>query len=184
LGFWLDPFGAADQDHGPTMDAPYAAQRAAQWERAALLWGELGCPFERALALLGSGGEAAMREGLADLEALGATATIQRCRDVLRLKGVKGVARGPRASTAAHPGGLTQREAQVLVLMAQGLTNAEIASQIVRSAKTVDHHISAILGKLEARSRAEASAIAARLGMLDLNPASHQPSPARKPGKD
>ena len=103
---------------------------------------------------------------------------------MLRLKGVKGVARGPRASTVAHPGGLTQREAEVLVLMAQGLTNAEIASRMVRSAKTVDHHISAILGKLQARSRAEASAIAARLGMLDLDKHGHPQTIALKLAED
>jgi len=167
LAFWLDPFGEAGRDRGLAIEPPYAAQRDGQWEQAAVLWGELGCPFERALALLGSGGEVAQREGLAALDALGAAACAQRCRDALRQKGVKGVARGPRASTAAHPAGLTQREAQVLNLMAQGLTNAEIATRIVRSAKTVDHHISAILGKLQARSRAEAGVIAARLGMLD-----------------
>lgn len=182
LRFWLDPFGESTQDRSIPVEPPYAAQRNGLWERAAMLWGDLGCPFERALALLGSGGEVAMREGLAGLEALGATTCAQRCKDALRQKGVKGIARGPRASTAAHPAGLTQREAQVLVLMAQGLTNAEIASRIVRSAKTIDHHISAILGKLQARSRAEASAIAARLGMLDLNMQSHQPT--FTPGED
>ena len=167
LSFWLDPFGESAQDHDPAVEPPYAAQREGQWERAAALWGDLGCPFERSLALIGSGSADAMREGLAGLESLGATACAQRCREALRLKGAKGVARGPRASTAAHPAGLTHREAQILVLVAQGLTNAEIASRIVRSAKTVDHHVSAILGKLQARSRAEACAIAARLGMLD-----------------
>jgi len=178
LSFWLDPFGESAQDRGLVIEPPYAAQRDGHWEQAAALWGHLGCPFERALALLGSSGEAAVRDGLAGLEALGATACTQRCREALRQKGVKGVSRGPRASTAAHPGGLTQRQAQVLVLMAQGLTNAEIASRIVRSAKTVDHQISAILGKLQARSRAEASSIAARLGMLDCRPAQH---PTLKP---
>jgi DNA-binding NarL/FixJ family response regulator len=53
------------------------------------------------------------------------------------------------------------------MLMAQGLTNGEIAARLVRSAKTVDHHVSAILSKLDARSRAEASARAVRLGLLD-----------------
>jgi len=167
LGFWLDPFGESAEEQRPAVEPAYAAQCDGQWQRAATLWHALTCPFERGLAQMGSGGEAAIREGLLALESLGATASVHRCRDVLRQRGVKGLARGPRASTSAHPGGLTQREAQVLALMAQGLTNAEIAARIVRSAKTVDHHISAILGKLQARSRAEASAMAARLGMLD-----------------
>ena len=58
----------------------------------------------------------------------------------------------------------------MLVLLAGGLTNAEIAQRLVRSAKTVDHHVSAILAKLGARSRAEASARAAELGWLKAGP--------------
>jgi len=169
LGFWLGALAEPEQDQGPPVEPPYAAHRASQWELAATLWGELGCPFERALAMIGSGAKDDVSEALTDLEALGAAASAQRCRDLLRMSGVKGVARGPRASTSAHPAGLTQREAQILVLLAQGLTNAEIAAHIVRSAKTVDHHISAILGKLQARSRAEASAMAAQLGLLGSN---------------
>jgi DNA-binding CsgD family transcriptional regulator len=184
LTFWMDPFGNSAQDHSIPIEPPYAAQRDGLWERAAELWGDLGCPFERAMARVGSRAEAAIREGLTSLEALGAKASAWRCRDALRLKGVKGVARGPRASTTAHPAGLTQREAHILILMAQGLSNAEIASRIVRSAKTVDHHISAILGKLQARSRAEASAIAARLGLLDPKMQSHQSTFTLKPGGD
>jgi len=137
---------------------------------------QLGCGFERALALLGSDVEPAMREALVERKAPGAVAFARRCRDALCLKGakgakgvkgLKGVGSGPRASTVAHPAGLTQREAQILGSMAQGLTNAEIAARIHRSAKTIDHHISAILGKLQARSRAEASAMAAQLGLVD-----------------
>ena len=141
------------------------------WPRAA--GPQLGCGFERALALLGSDVEPAMREALVERKAPGAVAFARRCRDALCLKGakgvkgVKGVGSGPRASTVAHPAGLTQREAQILGLMAQGLTNAEIAARIHRSAKTIDHHISAILGKLQARSRAEVSAMAAQLGLVD-----------------
>ncbi len=167
LGFWLNPFGESGQIHNHPVEPPYAALNAGEWEQAVALWGALNCPFERALAQLSSGDESPTNEAIHTIEALGATAFARRCRDVLRLKGVKGIARGPRASTAAHPAGLTQREAQVLILMAQGLTNGEIAARIVRSAKTVDHHISAILSKLQARSRAEASAIAAQLGLLD-----------------
>ena len=131
---------------------------------------QLGCRFERALALLLTDDEPAQHAALAEIDALGATATAARYRDVLRGKGVKGLTRGPRASTAAHPAGLTAREAQVLVLLAEGLTNAEIAQRLVRSAKTVDHHVSAILAKLGARSRAEASARAAELGWLKAGP--------------
>ena len=94
------------------------------------------------------------------------TATAKRCRERLRTAGVRGVARGPRATTSANPAGLTAREVQVLSLLSEGLTNAEIARRIVRSEKTVDHHISAILRKLDVRSRGEAAASAGRLGLI------------------
>jgi DNA-binding NarL/FixJ family response regulator len=54
----------------------------------------------------------------------------------------------------------------VLVLVAQGLRNAEVAGRLVLSEKTVDHHVSAILRKLDVRTRGEASAEAARLGLV------------------
>jgi DNA-binding CsgD family transcriptional regulator len=59
--------------------------------------------------------------------------------------------------------GLTRREAEVLTLVARGLTNREIAAQLVISVKTADVHVSRILRKLDAPSRLEAAAIAQRL---------------------
>jgi DNA-binding NarL/FixJ family response regulator len=53
----------------------------------------------------------------------------------------------------------------VLALVAQGMRNAEIAHELVLSERTVDHHVAAILRKLGARTRAEASASAVRLGL-------------------
>jgi DNA-binding NarL/FixJ family response regulator len=50
-------------------------------------------------------------------------------------------------------------------LMARGLRNGEIARRLVRSERTVDHHVSAILAKLDVRSRAEAVARARELGV-------------------
>jgi len=62
--------------------------------------------------------------------------------------------------------GLTAREMEVLALVAQGLRNAEIAEHLVLAAKTVDHHVSAILRKLDVRTRGQASAEASRLGLI------------------
>jgi DNA-binding NarL/FixJ family response regulator len=53
----------------------------------------------------------------------------------------------------------------VLALLAEGLRNSEIAERLVISRKTADHHVSAILRKLDVKSRGEAAAAAARLGL-------------------
>jgi DNA-binding NarL/FixJ family response regulator len=55
----------------------------------------------------------------------------------------------------------------VLRLVAGGLRNADVAEQLVLSPRTVDHHVSAILRKLEVKTRAEAAAAATRLGLLE-----------------
>ena len=54
-------------------------------------------------------------------------------------------------------------ETEVLGLIVQGATNADIARSLVISQKTVDHHVSAVLGKLGVTSRREAAAAAERL---------------------
>ncbi|MDP9325612.1 MAG: response regulator transcription factor [Candidatus Dormibacteraeota bacterium] len=61
---------------------------------------------------------------------------------------------------------LTSRESEVLQLLALGLTNAEIAARLRISAHTAKFHVGAVLGKLGARSRADAVARAARLGWI------------------
>jgi DNA-binding NarL/FixJ family response regulator len=75
------------------------------------------------------------------------------------------VARGPRPGTAANPADLTDREMEVLALLAAGLTNSAIAARLTLSGRTVENHVSAILRKLGARTRAQATAQAARLGI-------------------
>jgi DNA-binding NarL/FixJ family response regulator len=76
------------------------------------------------------------------------------------------IRRGPRASTRANPAGLTQRELEVLVLLADGLRNAEIAERLYLTPKTVRHYVSAILGKLGVETRTEAARAAAKLGLI------------------
>jgi DNA-binding CsgD family transcriptional regulator/tetratricopeptide (TPR) repeat protein len=70
----------------------------------------------------------------------------------------------PRTSAPAHFG-LTPRETEVLRLLADGLTNKQIASTLYISNKTAEHHVSRILGKLGVNTRAAAGSLAHRLGI-------------------
>jgi DNA-binding NarL/FixJ family response regulator len=63
---------------------------------------------------------------------------------------------------------LTPRELEVLELLAKGMTNKEIAAELVITVRTVKFHVSSILRKLEARNRTEAVRTAAELGIIDL----------------
>jgi len=138
---------------------PYDLIFAGDGQAAARHWQGLGSQYEQALSLL-EGGHEAQRSALQLFEGLGATAARARMRDLLRLEGVRIAPRGPRATTRSNPWGLTTRQIDVLRLIDQGRSNSQIASTLFISAKTVDHHISAILDKLDARSRGEAAAIA------------------------
>ena len=82
------------------------------------------------------------------------------------------------------PFGLTARELEVLTLVAQGRTNKEIGSGLYMSPKTASAHVSHILGKLAARNRGEAAAIAVRLGLDRPGPgAGLKHSPRPRPGR-
>jgi DNA-binding NarL/FixJ family response regulator len=65
-----------------------------------------------------------------------------------------------------RPAGLTDRQIEVVQLLARGPTNAEIAAHLTLSVRTVDSHVSGALEKLASRIRKEAVARAADLGML------------------
>ena len=90
----------------------------------------------------------------------------EKLRHKLRETGVRGVPRGPRSSTKENPAGLTARQMEVLSLLSEGASNAEIAERLFISAKTVDHHVSAILARLDARTRAEAVSIALQSDLI------------------
>ncbi|HET7516992.1 MAG TPA: LuxR C-terminal-related transcriptional regulator [Actinomycetes bacterium] len=95
---------------------------------------------------------------------LGAVAAGTLVRRDLRRMGASHLPRRPRPRTRANPAGLTDRQLEVLALLAEGLTNAEIADRLVVSVRTVDHHVAAILAKLGVGSRREAARAAATLG--------------------
>jgi DNA-binding CsgD family transcriptional regulator len=165
LAFWRRSAGVDEEVPETTVD-PWAAQLRGDWRRAAKLWGELESPYEEALALTKAGDERTLRRALDQLQGLGAQSTAAIISRRLRERGARGLPRGPRASTRENPAGLTPRELEVLALVAEGLRTAEIAKQLVVAEKTVGHHISAILRKLDVRTRGEAAAKARRMGLV------------------
>lgn len=86
--------------------------------------------------------------------------------------------RSPRQPQAVEID-LTRREYEVLTLLCQRLTDAEIAERLFIGTRTVNHHVANLLGKLGARNRRDAAAIAMRLGLLPIYPGTrNQAEPA------
>lgn len=162
---WWRMLGAEHDEPASGMAKPYRLLFAGEWRAAACTWRELGMPYEQALALQ-EGDASALGEALDIVRRLGARAALDRLRDLARRRGVRVPASGPRPSTRANPAGLTKRQMDVLRLIDEGRSNGEIALALFVSSKTIDHHISAILGKLNARSRGEAAAVARNAGLI------------------
>lgn len=134
------------------------------WRGDVTRWDAPGCPYESALARARLD-EPSMRQALAELHALGATAAARQVAKRLREHGARNVRRGPHRSTRKNPAGLTARELEVLRLVSDGLTNVEIASTLVVSERTVEHHVASVLRKLGVQSRRDVAAAAARLDL-------------------
>ncbi|MGO4601840.1 ATP-binding protein [Terrabacter sp. 2YAF2] len=144
---------------------PFRLELAGRHDAAAAAWTELGAPYEAALAAVHGDDETRAARAVWDLERLPAAASATRARAVLRERGLNAVPPRRRASTRANPSGLTNRQLDVARLVARGLTNAELARDLFISPKTVDHHVSAVLGRLGLRTRREIVRRAAELGL-------------------
>jgi ATP/maltotriose-dependent transcriptional regulator MalT len=164
LAFWCWRGGVLDAPP-PDCAEPYALQIGGHWREAASMWQRMGCPYEQARALADGDAEA-QQEALVLFDRLGAAPAADNLRRQLREAGVRGLVRGPRSSTRNHPFGLTSRELQVLQLLCDGLRNAEIARQLRRSVRTVDHHLAAVFAKLGVDSRVAAIQAAQRAGLI------------------
>ena len=143
---------------------PVRRELAGDWRGAIRAWDALHAPYEAALAAL-AGDERAARKAVAALHALGASASA-RAFTRERARAGAPAPRGPRRSTLANSAGLTRREQEILERLARGATNATIAGALHLSERTVSHHVSAVLRKLDASTRTAAVDAARRRGLL------------------
>ena len=146
-----------------------------RFEWALTIFGRIGMPFELArtrlllsAALAASELEVAVSEASAahaSLEQLGASRDADGAAALLRSLGASSARTGPRGY-----GQLTRREREVLELLAEGLSNRELAERLFLTRKTIEHHVHSVLVKLDLRSRAEAAAYAVRYLEEDRTP--------------
>jgi DNA-binding CsgD family transcriptional regulator/tetratricopeptide (TPR) repeat protein len=155
LGYPAGPF--------PDCPEPYASALRGDWRAAAEAWLSEGDPYEHAVELAESGQIEPTLQALTVLDGIGAKPAVAMVRRRLRGLGVTRLPRRPQPGTLANPAGLTDRQLEILRLVASGLSNAEIARRLVVSPRTVDHHVSAILHKIGVRTRRDAAAWAADL---------------------
>ena len=144
---------------------PYALAVAGRAREAGAVWAMLGEPYQQALALLGSDDAGDVTDAIELLDRIGAVGVLPFARARLRELGVASVPRGRARSTRVNPAGLTDRQLEVLRLLERGMSNSDIARRLVLSPKTVEHHLGAVFGKLGVTSRADAAAVARRLGI-------------------
>ena len=107
-----------------------------------------------------------MRRALEIFSRLGAAPAADRLRERMRRVGISNVPARPHRSNRGSPAQLTPRQLEILELVELGLTNGEIGARLFITEKTAGHHVSAILGKLGARSRTEAASTARRMGIV------------------
>lgn len=168
LAWWQAASGRPPTDGELAIAAePWRLQLAGQWRASAAAWRSVECPYEAARALLASDAVEDVQEAHAVFDQLGAGPALALAGRRLRELGVATVPRGRRPSTRANAAGLTARELEILRLVADGLANHQIATRLFVSPRTVDHHVSAILGKLGVARRTDAASAASSLG-IDL----------------
>ncbi|SPM29657.1 ATP-, maltotriose-and DNA-dependent transcriptional regulator MalT, partial [Mycobacterium terramassiliense] len=150
------PGGPPEPVHVTDAATPFHLEISGDWRAAAAAWTRRGCPYDTAIAQLG-GDITAVESALTTFRRLGAPAAARRAQQ--RLTALRGDARrGMGARTVSDPDGLTPRQREVLTLIAAGHSDAEVATKLSISPKTVGHHVAAILAKLGVDNRTQAAA--------------------------
>ena len=140
----------------PADPSPWSASLRGDHVAAAAYWRAVGDPYELAIELAQTGAVEDAAEAARLMEAYGAAPAYRWVRGRLAALGVRSVPRGPQHRTRANIAGLTEREVEVAGLVESSMTNAEIAAELFLSVRTVDHHVSSILTKLDVVNRREA----------------------------
>jgi len=153
---WVHLAGGRPDPASDGLITPFDLEVRGEWQAAATAWTARCCPYDAAIAQLG-GDITAVESALATFRGLGARAAVRRAQQRLAL--LRGrTPYGRRADTLADPHGLTQREREVLDLIAAGRSDTQIAAALHISPKTAAHHVSAILAKLGVDNRVQAAA--------------------------
>ncbi|ABI78169.1 transcriptional regulator, LuxR family [Hyphomonas neptunium ATCC 15444] len=136
---------------------PLRLELAGEIEPAAQAWRALGMPYAAALVCVQSDDVDLLSQAVHELQAMGAEAAAAYARRRASELGVTRRLPRPRRGTYSaareHPLGLTRREQDVLRLIVKGCSNREISEELGRSPRTVEHHVSAVLSKLNAQNR-------------------------------
>jgi ATP/maltotriose-dependent transcriptional regulator MalT len=170
--FWLWRAGKLEVPY-PQPPPQFARHMAGDWAGAAELWQTIGCPFEEACALA-DGDIPNLRRALTVSEDLGARPLAARIIGRLRDLGTRPASPRPKAPKPTAPEVppalrvLSPRERDVVVLVAQGCTNREIAERLVISQRTAEAHVQRVLNRLDLRSRTQVAAWAVHHGVEKL----------------
>ncbi len=155
---WARRFGIASAAAIPNdLPAPFMHELSGNLDDAAEAWDRLGMTYQASLVRLQSEGQEPLARAIRDLDTLGAHAAVVKARRKAALLGFKKLMprsrRGAYKAARAHPFGLTRREQDVLALIVKGQSNREIGESLGMATRTAEHHVSAVLGKLNASNR-------------------------------
>lgn len=172
LACWYRRAGRNERELGLDPGAaPCQAELAGALDDAAQQWAELGLPRHQALVLMTMNPHThpdALATAIGIMDRIGAIEGAQHGRKLARKyssNGLRGIKTGPRASARSNLFGLTPKELIIATHLAQGCTNQDIAERLSRSARTVEHHVSTVLGKLGASKRTEVAALLRSAGL-------------------
>lgn len=136
---------------------PFRLEMEGKIEPSAQAWRALGMPYAAAIVSLQSEDPDLLGQAVHDLQAMGADAGAayarRRASELGATRRLPRPRRGNYKAAREHPLGLTRREQDVLRLIVKGCSNREISEALGRSPRTVEHHVSAVLSKLNAQNR-------------------------------